>query len=114
MNESFFPTLCGDVFRKKKEGSLFPDGGQAPKQFVINDKTTYAQCPPATGQVATQLQEVTQLWKTFEATLDGMLSGRQNTDAKDINDALAQNMTLLKEMNAAVGTSGRASLEKVN
>ena len=29
------------------------DGGQAPKQFVINDKTTYAQCPPATGQVAT-------------------------------------------------------------
>ncbi|MAX24454.1 MAG: hypothetical protein CMJ19_08110 [Phycisphaeraceae bacterium] len=90
------------------------DGGQAPKQFVINDKTTYAQCPPATGQVATQLQEVTQLWKTFEATLDGMLSGRQNTDAKDINDALAQNMTLLKEMNAAVGMMQRATEAKTN
>ncbi|MFG0248677.1 MAG: methyl-accepting chemotaxis protein [Phycisphaeraceae bacterium JB051] len=90
------------------------DGGQAPRQFVINDKTTYAQCPAATGQVATQLENVTQLWKTFDSTLDALLTGRQTADAKHINDALSQNMTLLKEMNAAVGMMQAATEARTN
>jgi hypothetical protein len=88
------------------------DGGKAPNQFVLNDKTTYAQCPPASGEVLIQLQEVTKLWDSFEQTLNHLLTSQQATDAQQINDALQQNMTLLKEMNVAVGMMQTATEAK--
>tara|TARA_Y100001933_G_scaffold38379_1_gene34383 strand:- start:3409 stop:4905 length:1497 start_codon:yes stop_codon:yes gene_type:complete len=90
------------------------DGGKAPKQFIINDKTTYAQCPPANGKVLDQLNEVTTLWQNARKTMDGLISGQVSADSDTIKQALAQNMTLLKNMNAAVGLMQQAAESKTN
>lgn len=110
---TFKPThMTMDVFEMTL--TALRDGGKAPDQFVLNDKTTYAQCPPATGEVLTQLSEVTTLWQEFKKTADDLMIGRTEANGESIKQALAQNMTLLKSSNAAVGLMQKATESKTS
>ena len=87
-------------------------GGKAPMQFVINDKTTYAQCPPAQDHVLEQLNVVTDLWGNFQKTMQPILHGQTELHDEQLDIALTQNLTLLKEMNKAVGLMQKEAEKK--
>lgn len=90
-----------DVFAQTL--SALRNGGKAPKQFILNDKTTFVQCPPAHDKVLEQLNEVTDLWTHFQKTMKPMLHGKAILNDTQLSLALTQNLDLLKQMNKAVG-----------
>jgi len=88
------------------------DGGEAPQELAINDKTTYVQCPPAKDGVLMQLNEVSNLWKSFKTTMESVLTNKEHPAASVINLAASQNLNLLKQMNVAVGMMQKEAEKK--
>lgn len=77
------------------------NGGKAPLSLDLNT-TEYRQCPPTTEPAASQLSKVASLWKAFSSHTEALLAdnGETTSHLKWLQD---NNITLLKEMNSAVG-----------
>ncbi|MEA3547642.1 MAG: methyl-accepting chemotaxis protein [Thermodesulfobacteriota bacterium] len=77
------------------------NGGKAPLSLDLNT-TEYRQCTAATESAASQLGKVASLWKSFAFHTEALLTGNGETDSH-LKWLQANNITLLKEMNSAVG-----------
>ena len=77
------------------------NGGKAPLSLDLKT-TEYRECTPATEPAASQLSKVASLWQTFFSHTEALLTGTEET-ASHLKWLQANNITLLKEMNSAVG-----------
>ena len=77
------------------------NGGKAPLSLDLNT-TEYRQCTAATEPAASQLSKVASLWQTFSSHTEALLTGTGEPDSH-LKWLQANNITLLKEMNSAVG-----------
>jgi methyl-accepting chemotaxis protein len=83
------------------------DSGKAP--LSLNLKGEYADCPKAVEPALSQLNKVKKIWKDFSSHMNNALSGK-TTSLKYIEK---NNITLLKEMNKAVGMLQKISEKKI-
>ena len=91
--------------------SALKDSGDAPTSLNLS-KTSYRHCPKATEPAYTQLGKVEQLWHQFREKIEINLSSEKQ-DQNSLNWIMQNNMTLLKEMNKAVGMMQKQSEGKV-
>ncbi len=87
------------------------NGGEAPLSLDLS-KTEWKQCPPATGEIRAQLEKVSSMWAPFYRALESVLEGSPDAE-ESLHHVLANNVPLLKEMNAAVGMMQKASEARV-
>lgn len=87
------------------------DGGEAPLSTNLAT-TTFATCPPATGDIRDQLLIVNDRWTEFSAQLKTILAEDGNI-VEAAATVIATNTELLKEMNTAVGMMQTASEARV-
>ncbi len=87
------------------------NGGEAPLSLDLA-KTQWKQCPPATGEIRAQLEKVSTMWAPFHRALETVLEDAPGAD-EALQHVLANNVPLLKEMNAAVGMMQKASEARV-
>ena len=97
------------VFDKTLQALI--NGGNAPLSTDLS-KTDYAICPPATGTIGEQLQIVSAKWADFSTQLDLILNYDENS-SEAASTIMATNISLLKEMNAAVGMMQAASESRI-
>ncbi len=76
------------------------DSGKAPMS-LDPDKTSYRQCPKATGEVALQLAKVKLLWTEFSHHMNKILAG-EDKDESSFTFVKDNNLKLLSAMNKAV------------
>ena len=76
------------------------DSGKAPLSLNLK-KTQYRDCPAAKEPAKSQLAKVEQLWQQFSYVMEEVLSGSTSPD--DLEIIKKDNITLLQEMNKAVG-----------
>ncbi len=75
------------------------DGGNAPSTLDPDGATRY--CPPAKGEIYSQLQKVKEMWDIFKQKVEVVLNEQDTTNAS-LNWVLANNVPLLTAMNKAV------------
>ncbi len=91
--------------------SALLNSGQAPMTLNPSGKTVF--CPKADEPAHSQLLKVQTLWTEFSDHMDALLSGRDKNQ-EDLSFILQNNLTLLKEMNTAVGMLQTLSEKKVS
>ncbi len=87
------------------------NSGKVPIGLDLSN-TEYQTIPAAGGDAAVQLARVNNLWKQFKAVTNNILTG--NFSGQDQNWLAENNITLLKEMNKAVGMMQADSEKKVH
>ena len=87
------------------------DSGRAPLG-LDPDNTEYQQCPKATEPTYSRLKKVKNLWDDFSVHMDDYLKDPTN-GKENLAFIETQNMTLLKEMNTAVGMMQKQSEARV-
>ncbi|MCG8550307.1 MAG: methyl-accepting chemotaxis protein, partial [Desulfobacterales bacterium] len=102
----------------RKTGKIFDqtltalaDSGAAPLG-LDPDNTAYQQCPKATEPAYSQLKKVKKLWNDFHGHVDHYLENPGN-HAEDLAFIKTHNLSLLKEMNTAVGMMQKQSEARV-
>ncbi len=86
------------------------DGGNAPSTLDPDGPMRY--CPPAEGEIRTQLEKVKSMWEKFKQKVESVLDEAPTAD-EDLQWVLQNNVPLLSEMNKAVGMMQQASEGKV-
>ncbi|MCP3943662.1 MAG: chemotaxis protein [Desulfobacteraceae bacterium] len=87
------------------------NSGDAPLSLNPED-TSYGSCPKPTEPTASQLIKVEKIWKVFSEHMNIVLSNTKDSKAS-LNYIQNHNLTLLKEMNTAVGMLQALAEKKV-
>nr|WP_321400103.1 methyl-accepting chemotaxis protein [uncultured Desulfobacter sp.] len=87
------------------------DSGEAPLG-IDPDNTKYQQCPKAVEPAYSQLKKVKEIWGEFRSHVNHFLENPGN-DAEDLSFIETHNLSLLKEMNSAVGMMQKQSEARV-
>ena len=87
------------------------NSGKAPLSLDLSG--AMAACPKAEEPAHAQLLKVQDLWRTFSRHMDQVISGA-GEDQSSLEFITQKNLTLLKEMNTAVGMLQKISEKKVH